>query len=109
MRIRSSVLKRKTLKQKLKAQIRQIRASHAVDHEQAGITINFELAVMQSVCMAHGIMAGLLHAKNVLGEDNAQFKELQETAQARIAQCVVALIGMGIPADVANQRILQGH
>ena len=100
---------RKTLKQKLRSQIRQVNEFRKQEHEHAGITINYELQAMQSVGMAHGVMAGLLHAKEVLGIDNEQYKILEATAQERIAQCVVKLVGMGIPADVANQRILQGH
>lgn len=100
---------RKTLKQKMKSQIRQINDFRRQEHEQAGITINFELSVMQAVGMAHGIMASMIHAKNVLGVDNEQYKVLETAAQERIAQCLVKLVGMGIPADVANQRIIQGH
>ena len=102
-------MERKTLKQKLRAQVRKTNELRKQEHEQAGITINFELAAMQSVGMAHGLMAGMIHAKNILGEEDPKFKELQTTAQERIAQCVVQLVGMGIPADVVNQRILQGH
>lgn len=102
-------MKRKTLKQKLRSQVRKTNELRKQEHEQAGITINFELAAMQSVGMAHGIMATMIHAKNLLGENDSKYHEIRDTAQERIAQCVVALVGMGIPADVVNQRILQGH
>ena len=106
---------RKTLKQKLRSQVRQTNAMRNMEHEQAGITINFEQQAMQSVALAHGIMASLIGAKNIfLREGDADqpielFKKFEEQCQARIAQCVVQLVGMGIPADVVNQRILQGH
>lgn len=79
------------------------------EFEQAGITINFELAVMQAVGMGHGLMATLASVKSVLGEEHEDFLKIQEITQARIAQCFVTLVGMGIPHDVANQRIIQGH
>lgn len=100
---------RKSLKQKLKSQLRKEANLRAIDHEQAGITINFELQAMQSVALAHGVMSTLLAVKAQLGEEDEKFLVIQEQAQARIAQCVVQLIGMGIPFEVANQRILQGH
>lgn len=102
-------MKRKTLKQKLKSQLRATNQMRREEHEHAGITINYEMSIMQSVAMGHGVMATLLHAKHVLGEDSEQFKIIQDTAQTRIAQCIVQLVGMGIPADVANQRLIQGH
>ena len=106
---------RKTLKQKLRSQVRHTNAMRKMEHEQAGITINFELAAMQSVGLAHGLMASLIGAKNIfLRENDADqpielFKQFEEQCQARIAQCLVQLVGMGIPADEANARILRGH
>lgn len=100
---------RKTLKQKLKAQVRSINTMRQLEHEQAGITINYELQAMQSVAMAHGVMASLLTAKQVLGEDSATFKEIQASCQARISQCYVALVEMGLDPITANERILKGH
>ena len=108
-------MKRKTLKQKLRAQVRKTNELRKQEHEQAGITINFELAAMQSVGLAHGLMASLIGAKNIfLRENDADqpielFKQFEEQCQARIAQCMVQLVQMGIPSDEANQRILQGH
>lgn len=106
---------KKTLKQKLRSQVRQVNNLRRVEHEQAGITINFELQAMQSVALAHGVMASLIGAKKIfLRENDADqpielFKQFEEQCQARIAQCMVQLVKMGIPSDVANQRILQGH
>ena len=100
---------KKTLKQKLRSQVRQVNNLRRVEHEQAGITINFELQAMQSVAMGHGLMATLLEAKKVLGEDSEQFKAIESVTQSRISVCLVQLVNMGIPAQVANQRILQGH
>ena len=106
---------KKTLKQKLRSQVRQVNNLRRVEHEQAGITINFELQAMQSVALAHGVMASLIGAKDIfLRENDADqpielFKQFEKQCQARIAQCMVQLVRMGIPSDVANQRILQGH
>lgn len=100
---------KKTLKQKLRSQVRQVNNLRRVEHEKAGITINFELQAMQSVAMGHGLMATLLEAKKVLGEDSEQFKAIESVTQSRISVCLVQLVNMGIPAQVANQRILQGH
>lgn len=100
---------RKTLKQKLKSQLRLEKKAREIEHAQAGTTINFELQAMQSVAMGHGIMAGLLHAKQVLGEYSEHYKALEPVAQERIAQCFMQLVQMGIPHEVAQQRINQGH
>ena len=102
-------MERKLLKQKLRAQARKTNELRKQEHELAGITINFELQAMQSISMAHGVMATMIHAKNVLGESDENYKLIAATAQERIAQCVVTLIGMGFTAEDANQRILQGH
>ena len=100
---------RKTLKQKLKSQLRKAKEVMDIEYEQAGLTINFETQAMQSVAMGHGLMATLFEAKKVLGEDSEQFKAIESVTQSRISVCLVQLVNMGIPAQVANQRILQGH
>lgn len=108
-------MKRKTLKQKLKSQLREISQLRDEEHQQAGITINYEVQAMQSVAMAHGVMASLIGAKNIfLRENDADqpielFKQFEEQCQSRIAQCMVQLVGMGISAEEANARILRGH
>lgn len=79
------------------------------EHELAGITINFELQAMQAVALGHGLMTTLIHAKNVLGVDNEDYQTIEKVAQERISQCLVKLVDMGIPAEEANHRILQGH
>lgn len=106
---------RKTLKQKLKSQLRQVNQLREQEFQQAGITINYEQQAMQSVAMAHGVMASLIGAKNIfLRENDADkpielFKKFEEQCQARIAQCMIQLVQMGIPADEANARILRGY
>lgn len=100
---------KKTRKRKIAAQVRDVNRLRQLEHEQAGITINFELQAMQSVAMGHGLMATLLEAKNVLGEDSEQFKAIESVTQARIATCLVHLVNMGIGSQEANQRIMQGH
>lgn len=106
---------RKTLKQKLRSQVRQTNVMRNMEHEQAGITINFEQQAMQSVALAHGVMASLIGAKNIfLRENDADqpielFKQFEEQCQARIAQCMVKLVQMGIPSYVANERIVRGY
>lgn len=100
---------RKTLKQKLKSQVRAVNKMREEEFHNAGVAINFEVAVIQAVAMAHGVMATQLSAKATFGEDHEGYKQFEEQCQARIAQCYVKLVEMGIPADVANQRIIQGH
>lgn len=79
------------------------------EHELAGITINFELQAMQAIALGHGLMTTLIHAKNVLGVNNEDYQTIEKVAQERISQCLVKLVDMGIPAEEANHRILQGH
>lgn len=100
---------RKTLNQKLKSQVRAVNKMREEEFNNAGVAINFEVAVMQAIAMAHGVMATQLSVKEALGEDHEAYKKVEEQCQARIAQCYVKLVEMGIPADVANQRIIQGH
>ena len=106
---------RKTLKQKLKSQIRKVSQLREQEFLQADITINYETQAMQAVAMAHGVMAALIGAKNIfLRENDADqptelFKQFEEQCQDRIAQCLVQLVDMGLSAEEANARILRGH
>lgn len=100
---------RKSLKQKLKSQLRVAKHQRDSEHHLAGVTINHETQMMQSVSMAHGVMATLINVKNVIGEDHEHFKEISEMAQNRISQCLLALMQMGLTAEEANARILRGH
>lgn len=100
---------RKTLKQKLKSQLRQTVVQMDEEHAKAGLTIQYENQVMQSVAMAHGIMATLMLSREVLGEESEQFKQIQTTSHGRIAQCMMALTSMGLTHEEANRRITQGH
>lgn len=96
---------RKTLKQKLRKQARDAKA----DKQHMGFVLNYETQAMQSIALAHGVMATMLAAKILLGEEDANFLKLQEQSQARIAQCYLALVEMGFSHEEANARILQGH
>lgn len=107
---------RKTLKQKLQSKIRMQRQVIGIqqnlmveDHERAGLTINFETQVMQSVAMAHGVMASLILAKNTFDKDSEQYKSFEKVCQGRIAQCMATLVGMGLSGEDANNRIMAGH
>lgn len=102
-------MKRKTLKQKLKSQLRTVSQLREEEFQQAGITINFETQAMQSVAMAHGVMATLILCKNNMDVESTEYQVIEEQSQNRIAQCMVQLVGMGIPAEEANARILRGH
>lgn len=102
-------MKRKTLKQKLKSQLRAANEMREVEFHQAGLTINYETQAMQAISMAHGVMATLILVKNTLGEDHEHYKAIEEPSQARIAQCLMALVAMGMDVSVANARITQGH
>lgn len=105
---------RKTLKQKLRKQTRDLKATLAVQHEQAGITINFEQRKLQSIAMAHGLMAGLLSVKKhfeesgVLDLNGEIFKAIEKDAQVRIGVCVTTLLSMGLEMDQINKHIQQG-
>ncbi|AWN08609.1 hypothetical protein HOT32_gp26 [Erwinia phage Faunus] len=100
---------RKTLKQKLKSQIRLAKEVADIEHEKAGFTINYELQLMQSVGMAHGVMASLLEAKKHFDVESEQYKAFEKVSQGRIAQCMQQLINMGVSHEEANRRITQGH
>lgn len=100
---------RKTLKQKLKSQLRQAKLVADLEHEKAGITINYELQAMQSVGLAHGVMATLLLCKQNLDIQSAEYQVIEENCQRRIAQCFQQLLNMGYSHDEVNHRIKQGH
>lgn len=100
---------RKTKLQKLRTQVRELKNLRANEHQLAGTTINFEMQALQSVAIAHGIMATQLEAKRVLGEDSPEFQAINTMCVARISQCVLTLMNMGFSFEVANQRILAGH
>lgn len=101
--------KRKTLKQKLKQQLRQTKAQAAVDREHAGITINFEMQVLQPVAMAHTFMASLLHAKKILGEDNEQYKQFEAAVRPDMTKCYAKLMQLGFTPAQVNDRIKRGY
>lgn len=102
-------MKRKTLKQKLKSQLRQVSQLREAEFQHAGITINYEQQAMQSVALAHGVMAALISVKNKFDVESEAFKLFEEECQGRIAQCLVQLVEMGFSAEEANARILRGH
>lgn len=105
---------RKNLKQKLRSQVRGLRAIAMHQHELAGITINFEQRKLQPIAVAHGIMATLLSVKNHMKdagvdiETDATFKLIEKEAQDRISQCVHTLLQMGLTMDQVNKHIGQG-
>ena len=80
-----------------------------LEHEKAGITINYELQAMQSIAMAHGVMASLLEAKNKFDIESESYKDFEKVCQGRIAQCFQQLLNMGYSHEDANRRIKQGH
>lgn len=105
---------RKTLKQKLRKQVRDLRDVVVIQHQQAGITINYEQRKLQAVAMAHGVMATLMNARKALplsglDEESEFFKTLEKQAQGHIAQCVVTLVGLGISHEEANEAIMRGY
>lgn len=102
-------MSRKTLKQKLKSQLRNANAAIKTHHHLAGLTINFECQRLQAIALAHGIMATLLDVKSKMDVESDAFKDVEKTAQGRIAQCVVQLVGMGMTHEEANKRIMAGH
>lgn len=94
---------------KLRAQIRRTNKMREEEHHLAGITINYETRAMQSVAMAHGVMATLILCKNNMDVKSTEYQVIEEQSQARIAQCLMALVDMGFSAEEANQRILRGY
>ncbi|QHJ79846.1 MAG: hypothetical protein [Caudoviricetes sp.] len=108
-------MSRKTLKQKLKRESRELKQVIAHQHELAGITINFELRKSQSISMAHGVSATLFHVQTVLKnvgvdvEKDPAYLEIQQMAQARIAQCAQVLIDCGLTPAQINEHIRVGH
>lgn len=79
------------------------------EHELAGITINNECQKVQSIALAHGIMASLIEAKKHWDIASNEFAEFEKVCQARIAQCVVQLNLIGMSAEEVQSRILQGY
>lgn len=100
---------RKTLKQKLKSQNRGLKQIIVHQHELAGVTINFEQRKLQSIAVAHGIMASMLSVKNHFGTESDAFKAFETEAQGRIAQCVQVLLSMGLDMEEINHRLQQGY
>lgn len=99
---------RKTLKQKLKSQLRYAKEQADLEFELAGRTLNFELQRMQAIALAHGLMATLAEARTVLGDSSEDLKKIEGTTQIRISQCVSALVAMGMDIPEINKRITQG-
>lgn len=89
--------------------VKALREQNSKEHELAGITINFEMQAMQAVGMAHGVMASMLMAKELFGEDSEHYSQFEAKSQDRIAQCFVALVEMGIDSTTANERIIRGY
>lgn len=100
---------RKTLKQKLRQQVRSLKLASALEHEKAGLVINYETQAMQAVAMAHGVMATLISAKNLFDQKSDEYKTLEQECQHRISQCIHTLMSMGISMEEANFRIKRGH
>lgn len=105
---------RKNLKQKLRSQVRGLRAIAMHQHELAGITINFEQRKLQPIAVAHGIMATLLSVKTnyeaagIDYDNDETYKLIEKEAQDRISQCVHTLLQMGLTMDQVNHHIGQG-
>lgn len=112
-------MSRKTLKQKLKSQLKvansTLNEAITTQHTLAGLTINFEVQKMQSIGMAHGVMGTLITVKNTLTEAGVDitidpaYLDIEKKSQIRIAQCVMALESMGLSMDEINAHIAQGH
>lgn len=107
-------MSRKTLKQKLRKQNRDLKEVLVIQHEQAGLTINFEQRKLQSIAMAHGVMATLISVKKEFTEkgfglDGEMYKAIEKTAQARISQCFATLAQMGLSTEQINKHIQQGY
>lgn len=102
-------MSRKTLKQKLKSQLREASKTIATHTELAGITINFECQKLQAIALAHGVMSSLIEAKKCFDTESEGFKSYEKVAQIRISQCVATLITVGMSKEDINKRILQGH
>lgn len=108
-------MSRKTLKQKLKSQNRVLTQIVTLQHDIGVNAVTSQAQQMQSVCMAHGIMATLSLTDKVLKDAGVDtdtdpaYLEIQKVSHARIAQCVMALRGFGLSHEEINQRIQRGH
>lgn len=107
-------MSRKTLKQKLRKQNRDMKQMLVIQHEHAGLTINFEQRKLQSIAMGHGVMATLLSVKNELtkhgmGLDGEMFKAIEDTARTRLSQCYAALTQMGLSTEEINAAFQRGY
>lgn len=106
---------RKTLKQKLKSSNRELRGIVTLQHEIGRQAVTSQVKVMQSVAMAHGLLATLGEIEKVLigaGVDvttDPAYLEVQKVTRARAAQCTQALVGYGLTQDEINKRVTRGH
>lgn len=106
---------RKTLKQKLKSQNRVLTQIVTLQHDIGVNAVTSQAQQMQSVCMAHGIMATLSLTSTVLTEHGVDVKvdpaylAIEKDSNIRIAQCVMALRKFGLSHEEINMRIQRGH
>lgn len=99
---------------KLKEEVAALTEALTTQHELSGLTINHELRIIQSIAMAHGIMATLADVKKNLEssidiETDANFLAIQNTAQLRMTQCIQSLRNCGLTLEQINTRIKEGH
>lgn len=108
-------MSRKTLKQKLRKQTRDLKNMLVVQHEHAGLTINFEQRKLQAIAMGHGVMATLLSVKKELEaegidfENDPAYQRIEKTAQIRMSQCFATLAQLGISTDEINSAFQRGY
>lgn len=108
-------MSRKTLKQKLKSQTRELKDIVALQHQIGRQAVTSQVKIMQSVAMAHGLLATLGEAERVLKDAGVDvtkdpaYLEIQTVTRARAAQCTQALVGYGLTQDQINERVARGH
>lgn len=101
---------RKTLKQKLRSQLRTEKQSRLVEHELAGITINRESQLVNAASIGHALMGVLIHVKNLDAPlSDKAYDSIERYCQAGIGKCMIAMTTSGLTHEEANSRISRGH
>lgn len=104
---------RKTLKQKLRSQLRTEKQSRLVEHELAGITINREAQLVNAASIGHALMAVIMeinrYEKTSESVEKCVGRHITEYCQNGISNSMIAMVTSGLTHEEANSRISRGH
>lgn len=82
-------------------------------HQQAGIAINHQSAIINSVSIAHCAMANILQIKKLwnceTGHEDDLVVKLDSYNRGIISDCMIKLVQLGLTHEEANERIIRGY